>query len=227
MKLKLLIIFFLGMAIPAPLLANPPEFKVHATTKEVRGVQVFMSARFRTPLKWAIEETLDVESHVGRYPSMKRSFCLTEEQVDLAKRKGLRNAVTIKRLFYKERCNPRELREPGKTWHFYWFQEIDYPFPLTNRWVISHVTVREMGKKKFELTSHLVYGRQSIYELRLKFAPHKEQPGQTYVEFFVWTDPGGFIPDILLKGAAKDASRRYMRAMEKGSRARAHRGDAL
>jgi len=202
--------------------ADPPEYQATITADGFPGVKTDIHARFRAPLEEVITEILDIESHVGRYPKMERSFCLTEEQAQQAKKLGLRNAATVQRLFYKHRCHPLNERKPGQDWSFYWFQEFDYPFPLTNRWVISRVCVQEDNnpEKRFELDSHLVYGRQDIYNFRLRLRSYPKIANQTQAELFVWTDPGGFIPDSLLKKATKGASKQYMRVMERGSRNR-------
>ncbi len=221
-SLMCLISISITLCLPRDTRAEPLDFKVTTIAKGVPGVQANITARFDIPIEYVFQEILDVNSHAAGYPNIKRSFCISEENALIAKQKKLRNGATVKRLFYKKRCHPNELRIPGETWHYYWYQEFDYPFPLSDRWVISKVTVtEELGKKKrFELKGDLVYGRQSVYEFRLVLRPYSKIAHHTKTDLFVWTDPGGIIPDVLLVKGTRGGAHHYMKAFEKGSRRR-------
>jgi hypothetical protein len=201
----------------------PPEFEIEIETEGVPGGKANLSVRLQAPPDQIWATILDANNHADTYPRLKRSFCISEENVIDAKKKGLRNGATVERRYKKEMCNPQDMSQPGKEWDYHLFQEIDYPFPLTDRWMLTKVVNDETESKKgiYKQKGELIYGRQDVYEFALEAHPHPKYPDQTYFTMFIWSDPGGFIADWMIKEATKYIAPRFMEILDRESQKRA------
>ena len=79
----------------------------------------------------------------------------------------------------------------------------------------------QIKKKSYKQTGQLIYGRQDIYEFTITVSPYPEHPGQAKFDFYVWTDPGGFIADWMIREATELIAPEYMRILEEESQKRA------
>ena len=183
----------------------PPEFQITIETKGFPGGKANLSSRIQAPPDMVWAAILDANHHADVYPRITRSFCMTEASVTDTQKKGLRNGATVDRLYKKGKCNPPDMRKAGEVWSYSLFQEIDYPFPLSDRWMITNAENDETQSAQgiFKQKGQLIYGRQDIYEFSLEASPHPKYPGQTYFKMYIWSDPGGFIPDWMIKQATK------------------------
>jgi len=201
-----------------PALADykPKEFSIETSAKGFPGAKANIKARLNVPPEEVWITILDVNNHDKYYPRMKRSFCISSQDAQEAKRIKLLNGATVNKRYKEKRCDPYASRKRGETWTYFYFQEIDYPFPLADRWIISEV-INDESKAAlgiFHQKGQLLYGRQDIYEFELTFKPHPKNPKETQFEMYLWTDPGGFIADWMIKEAAEYIAPKYLEVME-------------
>ncbi len=195
---------------------QPKDYSITAETKGFPGAKANMTARIAAAPELVWQATLNSNTHAGKYPKIKQSFCVTDEQAQDAKAKKLRNGATVLRLYGKAKCNAPDLREVGKAWDYNLYQLLDYPFPLADRWMITktHNDETRKGQQIYEQTGKLIYGRQDIYEFTIKISPHPNNKKHSKFDFYVWTDPGGFIADWMIQEATKYIAPEFMRVLE-------------
>lgn len=216
-----------GVFSLAPLQAGgkyvPKDFSIEFKTKGFPGAKAHMSARLDAPVEAVWEAILDTNKHAKLYPRMKRSFCITEEHVLASKQDGLRNGATVKHRYAKKKCDPHVMRKPGEVWSYHIFQEFDYPFPVSDRWIMAETINDESNFKKGVASQKglLIYGRQKIYEFELTVESHPKYPGQTRLGLFIWTDPGGFIADWMIREATEIVAPKFMEVLEQQGRLKA------
>jgi hypothetical protein len=216
--LQLIILFTL---LSFPIISHaydyvPKDFEMDVDTKGFDGAKANVSARLDAPLLAVWSAVLDTNNHGGKYPRMKRSFCMSEEDVRESKKKGLRNGATVERKYKKKMCEPSKMRREGEIWTYYIFQEFDYPFPLTDRWVMAEGVndETELNEGRVSQTGRLIYGRQDIFEFKLALSSHPKYPEQTRLDLYIWSDPGGIIAGWMVKEATKYVAPRFMEILE-------------
>lgn len=221
----LLSALFIVLAAPAAVAGHytTPEFQISIVTKGFPGGKANLSTRLQAPPDMVWAAILDANKHANVYPRIARSFCMNEANTLDAKKKGLRNGATVSRLYKKQKCNPPDMEQAGNVWDYYLFQEIDYPFPLSDRWMITKAENDETESAKgiYKQQGKLIYGRQDIYEFALEARPHPKYPNQTYFTMYIWSDPGGFLPDWMVKKATEYIAPRFMEILEREAQKRA------
>ncbi len=213
-----LILLFLSFSIISQSDAyEPKDFEMEIQTKGIQGAKAKLTARLDAPVEAVWNAILDSNNHAGKYPRLKRSFCMSESDVAESKKKGLRNGNTVDRHYRKKKCQPAEMRQKGQVWNYHIYQEFDYPFPLADRWIMAKAHNDESGlkKKRVRQKGELIYGRQDIYEFELSLSPAPKHPNQTILEMTVWTDPGGLIADWMIEQATKYVAPDWMEALER------------
>lgn len=196
------------------------DFSITVKTQGFPGAKAYIVARLDAPVEGVWQAILDSNNHAGVYPRMKRSFCLEKEHVEESKQDKLRNGATIERRYHKKRCEPSAMRKRGSIWLYHLFQELDYPFPLSDRWMMMETSNDETGIHKGTYKQHgkLLYGRQEIYEFSLIAQSHPKYANQTQLTVHIWTDPGGIIMDWMVKEAAEIIAPKYIEITEKKGR---------
>ncbi len=202
---------------------QPKDYAIKAETQGFPGAKATMQARIAASPEAVWRAIIDANNHAGKYPKIKRSYCVPESVAVGAKKKRLSNGATVDRLYKKDKCVASTLRQEGQKWGMHLFQELDYPFPLSDRWMITTITNDETqkGQKKYTQTGKLYYGRQDIYEFTIKVSPHPKNPSHAKFDFFVWTDPGGLIMDWMIEQATKYIAPEFMRVLEVESKKQA------
>lgn len=220
LKLPFILLFFL---IALPLQAeNKNDIEIKINTKDIPGARAKMTALIHAPSDKTWLAVLDFNNQAGKYPRLKRSFCIQAADTKEAQKQGLRNGFTVWKQYSSRACDPYAERKTGKKWSIYIFQEFDYPFPISDRWVIAKMNADEsgMGQGVFRQRGILVYGHQKVYEVSFVLKPHPKSPKETFFEMDVWIDPGGVIMDWMVKEAAEYIAPRYMEILEQEARKR-------
>ena len=149
---------------------------------------------------------------------------MSAEDIQEAKKKGLRNGATVERRYKKKRCEPLNMRQPGMLWTYHLFQEFDYPFPLSNRLTMTKAVNDESQLKTQGIIKQkgaLIYGTQDVYEFALTLTRHPQFPEQSKLDLFVWSDPGGIIAGWMVEEATKYIAPKYIEIMEQEAQKRA------
>ncbi len=196
---------------------KPKDFSIEVKTKGFPGARANVTARLDAPVEAIWKAVLDANTHGGKYPRMVASFCMSEADVMQAKKDGLRNGRTVQRRYAGKKCKPIEARAEGKQWDYHVYQQFDYPFPLSDRWIMAKAMNDEtkLAQGKVTQTGKLIFGRQPTYEFKLTLSKAPGHPKQTKLDLYIWTDPGGIIADWMIKEATKYVAPKFMQVLER------------
>jgi len=99
--------------------------------------------------------------------------------------------------------HPALYRVPGQKYDVYLYSLLDFPFPLCNRWYILKITNDETQAGGHIYTSSWTMEIGNLRENRGEWRLIPFADGQTQVTYRLFTDPGGCLPDFLVKQGTK------------------------
>lgn len=92
-------------------------------------------------------------------------------------------------------------RSRGKTWEAHAFQYYDFPWPVSDRWVLLKVSHDETRHRSGELVARwvMLYGNVKSVTGYFRLTPFKKDPERTLVSYHVGSDAGIPVPRFLVR----------------------------
>jgi len=105
----------------------------------------------------------------------------------------------VEKLLPRTPANPASYRVPGGKYTVFHYSNLDFPFPCSNRWYIVKGINDETqaAQNSYHLSWSLVIGNLKENSGEWILEPYGNH--QTKATYRLSTDPGGGIPDFLIK----------------------------
>ena len=110
-------------------------------------------------------------------------------------------------------------RQPSKAWRANAFQYYDFPWPVSDRWVLLQIShdERQLKKGKFTARWILLKGNVKTVTGYFHITPFKDNPSRSLVSYHVDSDTGIPVPRFLIRYGANRVLPRVIHALRRES----------
>jgi hypothetical protein len=132
-------------------------------------------------------------------PRTLKSMAVAPDKLPLVLKAHPTEAAEVEKILGPVPPNPIQYHVAGGKYTIYHYSNLDFPWPCSNRWYIvkSVYDETQAGQQRYRSTWSLVAG--NLKENRGRWLLEPWGHGQTKVSYRVATDPGGSIPEFLVK----------------------------
>lgn len=192
-------------------------------TKKIKGAKIKIVGKINAPVEYVWDSLIDFNNHAQKYPRIEKSICVTETQVEKILADNIKKKKVIYDTLAPEKCDPYSFRKNHQIWTLRAYQEVDYPFPLSNRWFFVKIDHNESKseEREFLQSGEMIFGKQDIYKLVIGIKPHPDDENQTQLKAFFRLDPGGIITGWMIKIGSKQTLPKLFEIIESEARKRA------
>lgn len=158
-----------------------------------------MTAIINAPPEIVWQIITDLNSFKFFMPRTKASMAVAPEQVPEIVKLHPTRAEEVEKLLPRPPVNPANYRIPGGKYTVYHYSNLDFPWPLSNRWYIVKGVNDETraAQHYYHLSWSLVIG--NLKENSGEWILEPYGINQTKAIYRLVTDPGGAIPGFLVK----------------------------
>lgn len=213
-KLLFLFSLYILLFFPSNIFANSDNIHIEIETKNIQGAIAHIDATLQAKPENVWRALIDVNHHASIYPRIEKSFCLKKEATKTLN--AQMSSKSRKDIAYNasNQCDPHKLR--ANQWKMILYQEIDYPFPLKDRWVVSLANHTEnKAQQTYTQKGKAFVSNQNIHEFEFLIEPSKSVANQTHFKATLKSDPGGFIMSWMIKLASKKVLPEFVTLLEK------------
>jgi ribosome-associated toxin RatA of RatAB toxin-antitoxin module len=176
--------------------------EIIVSTKEVPGQNlrtVQMTAVVNAPPKVVWQVITDINGFALFMPRTIKSMAVSPEKLPLILKAHPTEAAEVEKIIGPTPPNPLRYHVPGGKYVIYHYSNLDFPWPCHNRWYIlkSVYDETQAAQQRYHSTWSLVTG--NLKENRGEWTLTPWGHGQTKVSYRLATDPGGSIPEFLVK----------------------------
>jgi hypothetical protein len=157
----------------------------------------------------------DVNNFKNFMPRTLNSMAVAPEKLPLILARKPSRAEEVEQLLGPVPADPASYRVPGGEYTVYLYSNLDFPWPCKNRWYIIKGLKDETGaaQHRYHSSWSLVIGnlRENSGEWNLE--PFGS--GKTKATYRLCTDPGGAIPEFLIKQGPSTTMPQIIKAVRK------------
>jgi hypothetical protein len=145
------------------------------------------------------EVITDINYFQNFMPKTLKSRAVTVEKLQEVLKAGCNEAKEVEALIGPVPPHPSIYRIPGQKYVLYLYSLLDFPWPLCNRWYIVKIINDETQAAQHIYTSSWTLEIGNLRENRGEWRLSPFPSGQTLVAYRLFTDPGGSVPEFLVK----------------------------
>lgn len=190
--------------------------EIIVSTQEEQGSSLKhaeMTAIINAPPEIVWQIITEVNAYKFFMPRTIASMAVAPEMVPEIVNKKPTRAEEVEKLLPRTPANPASYRIPGDIYTVYHYSNLNFPFPCNNRWYIVKVINNETraGQHAYHLSWSLVIG--NLKENSGEWILEPFGNNKTKATYRLNTDPGGSIPDFLIKQGTNSTMPQIIKAV--------------
>ena len=134
-------------------------------------------------------------------PMMQESLMLTQPQAQQLIKQGLQKNEDIYPIVGSEKPSPVANRHAGGKWRAYAYQYYDFPWPVSNRWIVIDTTLDETKASEgiYRMEFEKVAGNIKTLKGFCELSRFEGRPDVTLFNYQAQSHPGIPLPRIFIK----------------------------
>lgn len=158
-----------------------------------------MEAIIEAPPEIVWQIITDVNAFKFFMPRTLTSMAVAPGKIPVIVAKNPTQAAEVEKMLGPVPANPADYRIPGGKYAIYHYSNLSFPWPCNNRWYIVKGMHDETqaAQHAYRLNWSLIIGNLKENSGEWLLEPYGQ--GQTKATYHLNTDPGGAIPDFLIK----------------------------
>jgi hypothetical protein len=152
-------------------------------------------------------------------PTMAESMMLTEEQAMTVVKQGLKNNEDIYTIAGKKGISSVTGRRPQGKWKSYGYQYYDFPWPVSDRWMVIDTDLDETKSSQgiYRMDFRKIAGNIRTLKGFCNITPFEGNPNLTLFDYQADSHPGVSLPKVFIKWGVQRAMPLVVNSLRKES----------